>query len=46
MTSPKFLGRVSGVVFLLDLSMVAMFPRSMMSGASEVDKEKVFLVNE
>ena len=43
--SPNDSGRVRGVVVRLDLSMVAMSPRSMMSGESLVQCEKVSFVN-
>ena len=38
---PKEWGRVNGVVLRLDLSMVAISPMSMISGESEVVREKV-----
>ena len=46
MRSPKLVGRVRGVVVLFDLSIVAMEPRSRMSGASEALRENVFFVKE
>ena len=46
MRSPKLEGKVRGVVVRFDLSIVAMEPRSSMSGASEVVREKVFFVKE
>ena len=45
-TSPKFCGKVRGVVFRLDLSIVAIEPRSIISGESEEVNEKVLVVNE
>ena len=44
--SPKFCGRVKGVVVLFDLSMVAIDPRSIISGESEDVRVNVFLVKE
>ena len=43
-TSPKELGRVKGVVVRLDLSIVAILPMSIMSGESDVVREKVLAV--
>ena len=40
--SPNDCGRVNGVVVRLDLSMVAISPISIISGESEVVREKVF----
>lgn len=46
MRSPKLCGRVRGVVVRFDLSMVAMDPRSMISGESDDVNENVLVVNE